>query len=85
VTVDVEEEDEAVVVRVADDGPGIPDDRKRAVFGRGESGLESPAAGSSLYLVETIVETCGGDVWVEDSDPRGAVVCVRLPKAEDDL
>jgi len=83
VTVDVEETAETVVVRVADDGPGIPDDQKGAVFGRGESGLESPGTGIGLYLVDTIVETYGGDVWVEDNDPRGTVVCVRLPKAED--
>ena len=83
VTVDVEESERAVLVRVADDGPGIPDDQKRAVFGRGESGLESPGTGIGLYLVDTIVDTYGGDVWVEDNDPRGAVVCVRLPKAED--
>lgn len=82
VTVDVEASGETVVVRVADDGPGIPDDQKPAVFGRGESGLESPGTGIGLYLVDTIVETYGGDVWVEDNDPRGAVVCVRLPKAD---
>jgi PAS domain S-box-containing protein len=82
VTVDVEERAETVLVRVADDGPGIPDEQKRTVFGRGESGLESPGTGIGLYLVDTIVEGYGGDVWVEDNDPRGAVVCVRLPKAE---
>ena len=79
VTVDVEASGETVVVRVADDGPGIPDDQKPAVFGRGESGLESPGTGIGLYLVDTIVETYGGDVWVEDNDPAGAVFRVELP------
>ena len=85
VSVDVEKSAETVLVRVADDGPGIPDDQKRAVFGRGESGLESPGTGIGLYLVDTIVEGYGGDVWVEDNDPRGAAVCVRLPKAGEEV
>jgi PAS domain S-box-containing protein len=90
VVVSVEATDEAVVVRVADDGPGVPDDRKDEVFGRGEKGLESPGSGIGLYLVDTLVEGYGGDVWVEDreeprsagdADPQGAVFVVRLPRA----
>jgi len=82
VEVGVETDDEAVVVRVADDGPGVPDSQKEAVFGRGEKGLESPGTGIGLYLVDTIVDMYDGEVWVEDNDPRGTVVCVRLARVE---
>jgi signal transduction histidine kinase len=71
-----------VVVRVADNGPGVPDDRKEAVFGRGEKGLRSTGTGLGLYLVDTLVDSYGGRVRVEDNDPEGAVFVVELPLAE---
>lgn len=72
--------EDAVTVRIADDGPGIPDDRKSEVFGRDEKGLESSGSGVGLYLVDRLVEEFGGSVHVEDNDPRGAVVVVELPR-----
>lgn len=79
VTVSATEEDDAVEVRIADNGPGVPDAQKEAIFGKGEKGLESPGAGLGLYLVQSLVDAYGGDVWVEDNDPEGAVFVVRLP------
>ncbi len=69
-------------VRVADNGPGIPDTQKETIFGKGEKGLDSPGTGLGLYLVETLVEQYGGDVWVEDNDPEGSVFFVELPLTE---
>lgn len=94
VTVAADETDDAVRVRIADNGPGVPDDRKEEIFGKGETGLDSSGTGLGLYLVETLVDDYGGDVWVEDragggpsgnraqsddSDPNGAVFVVELP------
>ncbi|ELZ44843.1 signal-transducing histidine kinase [Halorubrum californiense DSM 19288] len=74
------DEDEGVAeVRVADNGPGIPEDQRDEIFGKGEKGLDSPGAGIGLYLVRSLVEIYGGDVWVEDNQPKGAVFVVRLP------
>lgn len=69
-------------IRVADDGPGVPDDRKAAVFGKGEKGPDSDGTGLGLYLVRTLVDQYGGEVTVEDNEPRGAVFVVRLRRAE---
>ena len=74
---------ETVTVRVGDNGPGIPDDRKEEIFGKGERGLDSPGTGIGLYLVRTVVDRCGGDVWVEDNEPTGAVFVVELPLGEE--
>jgi PAS domain S-box-containing protein len=70
-------------VAIADNGPGIPDDRKETIFGKGEKGLDSPGTGLGLYLVRTLVEQYGGDIWVEDNDPEGSVFYVELPIAEE--
>jgi PAS domain S-box-containing protein len=82
IDVDVTATDATVVVRIADNGPGIPDSRKREVFGRGEKGLESPGSGLGLYLVDNLVETYGGRVWIEDNEPKGSVFCVELRRAD---
>ena len=97
VRVDVADDEETVTVRIADNGPGVPDSQKEAIFGKGEKGLESGGTGIGLYLVETLVDGYGGDVWVEDrveqgtesglvgpeeADPEGAVFVVELRRAD---
>jgi PAS domain S-box-containing protein len=82
IDVDITVNEETAVVHIADNGPGIPDSRKREVFGRGEKGLESPGSGLGLYLVDNLTETYGGRVWVEDNEPKGAVFCVELRRAD---
>ncbi|RDZ64851.1 PAS domain-containing sensor histidine kinase [Haloferax sp. Atlit-12N] len=74
-------DDEGVTVRIADDGPGISDEQKSVVFGKGAKGLESPGTGTGLYLVETIVSNFGGTVHIEDNEPRGSVFVIDLPLA----
>jgi PAS domain S-box-containing protein len=76
--------DDVVIVRVADNGPGVPDSHKDLIFGKGERGFDTTGTGIGLYLVRTLVEGYGGDVWVEDNDPDGAVFVVELPKASPD-
>jgi len=81
IAVSVEATEAWITVHVADDGPGIPDDQKDDLFGRGPGGLDRPGTGLGLYLVETVVTHHGGEVWAEDNEPRGTVVSVRLPAA----
>jgi signal transduction histidine kinase len=80
VEVTVESGDETVVVRVADDGPGIPDDHKETYFAPGEQDEDSVGQGIGLYLVETLVERYDGEIDVADNDPRGSVFTVELPR-----
>jgi signal transduction histidine kinase len=74
--------EEAVTVTVADDGPGIPDEQKDGIFGKGEQGAESSGSGIGLYLVYTLVSEYGGRVRAEDSDIGGARFVVELPLAD---
>ncbi|POG56212.1 PAS domain-containing sensor histidine kinase [Haloferax marisrubri] len=74
--------DDDVEIRVADNGPGIPDDKKDIAFGKGERGLGSPGTGIGLYLVDTLVTQYGGEVWAEDNEPTGSVFVVELPRTD---
>lgn len=80
VTIRLETTAEKARVAIADNGPGIVDDRKEEVFGRGQMGLESPGSGIGLYLVDTLVDMFGGTVWIEDNEPEGSVFQVELPR-----
>jgi len=82
-TVSFDVDDESATVRIADNGPGVPDEAKDRVFGRGEKGAASGGTGVGLYLVDTLVSDYGGDVWIEDNEPRGAVFVVSLPLPTD--
>ena len=80
ITVSVQIAEETAVVRVADNGPGVRDELKPEIFGKGEKGLDSAGTGIGLYLVQTLVESYGGSVRVEDNDPEGAVFVVELQR-----
>lgn len=81
ITVFCEDRSDSVRVRIADNGPGIPEGRREEVFGKGQKGLDSPGTGIGLYLVHTLIDHFEGDVWIEDNDPEGAVFVIELQKA----
>ena len=83
VTADMTRGGHTAIVRIADDGPGVHPERKDVVFGKGEKGIDSEGTGLGLYLVQSLVDRYGGDVWIEDNEPRGTVVVVELPLAEE--
>ncbi len=84
VTVSVTPDDGTVRVRVADNGPGIPGDRKERIFEEGRKGLDSEGTGLGLYIVRTLVDRYGGDVRVEDNEPEGSVFVVELRRCDND-
>ncbi|WP_102107957.1 sensor histidine kinase [Oceaniglobus roseus] len=71
-----------VVVRVADSGPGIPDDQRERVFDRffRMSDDASGGCGLGLSIVRQVAEVHGGSARVADSTGGGAVE-IRLPLA----
>jgi len=71
----------SVSVRVADNGPGIPDRKKQSMFELDAKGDQSSGTGFGLHLVSVLLERFDGDVHIEDNDPRGAVFCLRLQAA----
>jgi PAS domain S-box-containing protein len=81
VTVSVTVDDGAALIRIADNGPGVPDERKDDIFEQGSMDLDSEGTGLGLYLVDTLLDRYGGDIRVEDNDPEGAVFVVELAVA----
>jgi signal transduction histidine kinase len=81
IELDVSERDETVIITIDDNGPGIPPGQREAVLGRTEQGLDHPAAGLGLYLVDTLVSQYGGTVQIDDADIGGASIEIELPKA----
>ncbi|WP_435124942.1 PAS domain S-box protein [Halobaculum sp. D14] len=73
--------DDAVELRVADDGPGIPADDRDAVESGHETQLKH-ASGIGLWLVRWIINGVDGELTFEGNDPRGSVVVVRLRAAD---
>lgn len=81
-------EDDMIVVRVEDEGPGVPEEAREAIFRRFQS--IRPAgetfgrhSGLGLAIARTIVEGHGGVIAVEAREDRltGARFVVRLPAA----
>jgi PAS domain S-box-containing protein len=74
---------QGVRVEVEDDGPGIPDEQKRRVFGLFEQGSDdrshAPGTGIGLTLVAELTRLHGGEVWIEDVEEGGTRVVVWLP------
>jgi PAS domain S-box-containing protein len=81
VWVDVDVEADHVVLAVADNGPGVPESQRDLIFGREEVDQLHHGTGISLFFVDCVVDSYGGDVWVEDNDPEGAVFKIRLQRA----
>ncbi len=80
VEITVEDDDETVTVTIADNGPGIPPDQRDAVLGRADQGLDHPAAGLGLYLVDTLVDQYGGTLQITDGTLTGTAIEVELPR-----
>lgn len=72
----------AVRVRVADNGPGIPTDERAALFERSDN--TGANHGLGLYLVRTVAERYGGTVELSETGDDGSVFTVELPTPERD-
>ncbi|TMB89559.1 MAG: HAMP domain-containing histidine kinase [Chloroflexi bacterium] len=73
-----------VVIRVQDDGPGVPETLRDAVFERNVRGTsESPGSGLGLFISRGLARRMGGELSLEASAPsNGATFSLRLPCAE---
>lgn len=78
VRVTVVELRDAVELRVADSGTGIPIEQRQDIFRRFETLGGTRNRGLGLAFCKVAIEAHGGRIWVEDGTP-GAVFCIWLP------
>jgi len=72
-------QDAAIVIEVADEGPGIRPAEQSRLFRRFERGSGSAGMGLGLAISEGIVKAHGGRAWAEPGRRRGAAFRLMLP------
>ena len=77
---------DAIQIRVADQGAGIPEAERERVFEafyRGDAAPERPGSGLGLAIAQAVVVAHGGRIWIDGAPGGGTVVVFELPvKAE---
>ncbi|MGN0707793.1 MAG: DUF4118 domain-containing protein [Faecalibacterium sp.] len=76
-----------VRVRVADDGPGIPDEAQNQVFemfftGQNRIADSRRSLGLGLALCKAIITAHGGTLTLADNQPHGCIFTFTLPQSE---
>ncbi len=87
ITVTTEKQKDKVVISIADNGPGIPDELKERVFDMFYTGANKIAdsrrsIGIGLALCKSIINAHGGEIFVKDNVPSGAIFTFTLPVGE---
>jgi PAS domain S-box-containing protein len=81
IEITVENRGDAVAVRIADDGPGIPEMERKIITEDAEIEPLYHGTGMGLWLVKIIVEISGGSLAFDENEPRGSIVTITLPMA----
>ncbi len=74
--------DRKVEIRVEDDGPGIPEDKREdALRAGGRLDETTPGTGLGLAIASDIMEAYGGKLALDSSSLGGLMVRVEMPRA----
>ena len=73
-----------IMLRIADEGAGIPDSEKKNVFNKfyrigNEESRKTKGTGLGLYLTNKIVEQHKGRITIKDNKPSGSIFEITLP------
>jgi signal transduction histidine kinase len=88
VSVEAERIDNVVVLRVKDEGPGIPKTELKQIFKRfhrvpGSLATRVKGTGLGLYIVRSVAKRHGGRAWAESEGPgKGSTFVLQLPVAK---
>lgn len=87
VALEAREHADAIEIRVIDQGPGVPEDQREAIFakytrtGTPVSRDDSASRGLGLTFCRLAVERHGGTIRVEPAPLRGSAFVVELPRS----
>jgi len=72
--------DSAIVIRIADNGPGIPADQQGKIFDPFfTTKVTGKGTGLGLWISYTIIEKMGGDISFETEVGRGTTFTIAIP------
>lgn len=84
VRISLEEGPEDIVVKIADTGEGIPEEKLEHVFDRfyrvDSSRAGEGGSGLGLSIAKELVEAHGGEIWIDSEPGKGTTVGFSLPK-----
>ncbi|MCD4796971.1 MAG: PAS domain S-box protein [Candidatus Cloacimonetes bacterium] len=78
VKITIEKKNEDCIIKVADNGNGIPDNIKGKIFEESFKYGVQAHTGLGLYIVQKIVERYDGNIKVENNKPKGTVFIINL-------
>ena len=84
VNISAEENRDDWVIRVSDNGIGIPPEQHERIFEmfqRLHTESEFPGTGIGLAICARVVKRHGGRIWVESEPGEGATFHIQLPKS----
>ena len=87
VRVTVQQENGDIVMRVSDNGIGIPKDELQKLFKKfsrasNATAMYTDGSGLGLFIVKEIVEGHHGRVWVESEENTGSTFSISIPIAQ---
>lgn len=76
-------DENSITLEVADEGAGIPDEEKKAVFEKfyrigNEQTRKAQGTGLGLYICQKIVQDHGGSILAKDNQPAGSKFIVQF-------
>ena len=88
ISVSITYERRRMLIRVQDTGIGIPKEQQSEIFTKlfradNAKQVDSNGTGLGLYIVKTIVNRLGGDIWFESAENKGTIFNVKLPVSVD--
>ncbi len=87
VQVEIETPRDRLLLKVGDQGRGIPEDQLEKVFERftqvdSTDSRRRGGTGLGLTICRKIVQQHGGAIWIEQNPVQGVTVCVSLPRQQ---
>ncbi len=84
ISITLDRKNNVIVLQVADQGNGIPDEEKKKIFGKfyrigNENSRTSKGTGLGLYLTSKILKQHKGKITVKNNTPGGSVFEMVLP------
>jgi two-component system, OmpR family, sensor histidine kinase CiaH len=84
IAVSLKTEAGGILLSVADEGPGIPEEEKKKIFRRfyrigNERTRATKGTGLGLYLCKKIAADHKGEIHVRDNQPFGTIFTIRFP------